>query len=269
MGMVKAFFKQLYMAIFKPQDYYILGKVKMANSFFFVFLLCAMGAILTVFKTGKLFHIGEVTDWVRYQSPDFSFDGGRLYSEGKYFNIIEDMGIYLDTDIEQFTEEEIWEYIEKYDLEAALVVNARSFWCYSSNRLQEGYYYDFFKDPFDKEDFVENMDLFLVMAGNVLGIIGCIGYLLIFYISAVVYFIIAVILTLIFRTQCSYLELFNVCLYAKTLMFIITEICWWIPAVNTGSLAFKICSAIITMTYIIVGIFRMDKYFPKPIRYGR
>lgn len=268
--MVNAFFKQLYKAVFKPQDYYILGKVKLSNSAFYVFLLSAIYALVGIFYISSFLHIGRLADWIKFYSPDYNYSGGQLYSDEQYFNVIDDFGIYFDTNIQRMNSVEVVNFADEYNFEKGAIFTARNCWIYvKGNPPVEFEYSDFRSEPFDKEWVIDNLDTVLGFAGAIVAVILCIACMLIYFLTALVYYIIAILLTIILKKQCSYVDLFNVCLYAKTLMFIVEMVCLWIPAVNTSGIIFMICSAVVTMIYIVIGIYRMHKYFPQQIRYAR
>jgi len=269
-GMVNAFFKQMYRAVFKPQDYYILGKVKVANAAFYVLILSAVYSLIGIMYISSFLHIGRLADWIKFYSPDYQYSNGQLHSDMTYFNVIDDFGIYFDTEIGQMSSEIVMRFADEYEFDKGAIFTARSFWIYVKEAgAVEIKYSSFGVDSFDREWIIDNLDIVLGFVGTIMVILLCVLCMIIYFLSALVYLIIAILITMILKKQCSYIELFNVCLYAKTLMFIVEMICLWIPAVNTNGLVFIIISSVVSMIYIIIGIYRMHKYFPKQIRFGQ
>ncbi len=269
-GMINAFFKQMYKAVFKPQDYYILGKVKVANAAFYVFILSAIYAIVGMIYISSFLHIGRIADWIKFYSPDYNYSGGQLHSDEQYFNVIDDLGIYFDTNVPRMSATDVVNFANDFEFKKGAFFTARSLWIFVKGNPPVEFEYSIIRsEPFDREWIIDNLDMVLGFAGTIVVMVLCIAVMALYFLSALVLFIIAILFTMIMKKQCSYFDLFNVCLYAKTLMFIVEMICLWIPVVNTTGLAFIIISSVVTMIYIVIGIYRMHKYYPKQIRFGQ
>lgn len=270
--MLDALFKQLKIAIFKPQDYYILARVRAVNSFLYTVLLAFLGSFVMLFYVASYFHIGTLTDWIHYNSPDYVYTDGRLIAQDKYYNNIDGLGIYLDTQIDMISVEEMESFIMENDLDVAIALNATGFVIGVSNSRKAPlpfYYRSFGMENFTKFDVNEKMDIAKTLSATIFILFAMLFILLFYYASALGYFIVGLLISIIFKTKCEYGDLFQVCMYGKTLMFIIWNIMLWVPGTPINTIWFHAISIIVTMVYIVIGIERLDKFYPKPVRFAR
>lgn len=244
---------------FVPPKYGSLTKVKVGSMIGFVVLLTLLATILSAVNFFIDFsRIGNSLDFV-YDIPDFGIKNGRFFIDEEYVFEEGDLFVYLTDEIDEFTYDDV-DYAKELGYSQIMLVGRDKISIMNNGQYQEMR----FKDLNLSEDLTINKEWITETLMPVLSIFIAVGYVLFFifrtlwyFFSAMLYFLVALVVVAIMQRKVSAGALYKTAVYSKVLMFVVGTALGLIPFVHISVPG--IINIVITITFMCFAIYMLPK----------
>lgn len=242
------FFQQIYYAVIKPKQYYRLTKVSGGRLTGFVFLFTLIISLFTIIPMfNALIGPNGFTQYLRDDFPDFEMNNGELYVSGVYEYEDDDTYIYINTEYNEFS----FDDIDRSYNQVMLISRSNMIHYQSYGRLQETDFSDLRGISFDNET-IEALLPFLYV---ILVVIAIFIYLFTvggYYLSALLYSLVGLVTSSSSQAGLTYFTLFKTAVYSKVTSSILFALVGITPLHLPGYARLGI-SVLITCAYVVFG----------------
>ena len=241
------FLQQINYAITKPMKYFQLTKASGFRVTGFVFLFVLITSLFTIIPL--LYELIGPNGFINYlhkDMPAFELSNGQLYVEKPYKQEDKFDYVYVDTTVESFSSSDV-----ESNYYNTILISKTNIVISQNGNTQEFRFSDFGNLHFDNRimDIITPLIYLIIIMSVIIGYLFLVG---LYFLTALLYSLVAMIVSAIEHTNLKYSTLFKTAIFAKVTTSLLNALLSLIP-VNIPTLYTRGLFILITCAYVVYG----------------
>ncbi|MBD5543149.1 MAG: DUF1189 domain-containing protein [Lachnospiraceae bacterium] len=253
------FFKQLWIALFRPDQYDRLALVGTGRMIGFVCLFSLFYVIIWIGSVFITLDLGRAKEMVMEEIPDFYLDNGELHLEEPYNFATKDYFLCADSEIEKFELSDLEYMLDTKGYHGVILISKSNLLIYDDNQLRDISFSDFKGKRYTRDGLLDMCIRYIRVSFVIFPFLIFPFLTIIHFIASLLLALLAMIFSAILKKGLSAGQVYRIGIYSYTAIRIVDLVFKVYLTFIPDSIA-QLIYLILAFVYTIIGVLSVENY---------